>query len=158
MWTKCQPCTSYFKLSSLFDPKLSSSYKKLESNHVLARFFAHDSKGKKECTFNFSYMSGQSCAGVGSVDRLVFPSVEKNLRALKGLFLDARVASEGSDKVQRGATHLEMRAYGAVKAALVQHFDWYKLTRVLEDPRTRLELCYHLKQGFGKFLSLVLHL
>ncbi|KAL8031868.1 hypothetical protein ABFX02_13G057200 [Erythranthe guttata] len=72
-WTQCTPCVHCFKQDyPLFDPKSSTSYKRLTSSHTLARFFQRSNNG--ECVFNMMYMSGQSSSGIASVETFTFPS------------------------------------------------------------------------------------
>ncbi|KAI3457546.1 hypothetical protein Pfo_014209 [Paulownia fortunei] len=75
-WTQCTPCIHCFKQDyPLFDPNKSSSYKKLSPNNALARFFKRSNNG--ECIFNVTYHSGQSSAGIASVETFTFPSNKK---------------------------------------------------------------------------------
>lgn len=82
-WTQCTPCTSCFKQNyPLFDPKISSSYKKLSPTHSLARFFMCNSSNGG-CFFNTSYLSGQSVAGIASVETFTLPSNKNILESIR---------------------------------------------------------------------------
>ncbi|KAK6132085.1 hypothetical protein DH2020_034151 [Rehmannia glutinosa] len=67
----------------LFDPKKSTSYKKLSTNHALARFFTRSNND--ECNFNVTYESGQSSSGIASVETFTFPSSKRVPESIQGI-------------------------------------------------------------------------
>lgn len=83
MWTQCSPCIHCFKQDyPLFDTKQSSSYQKLSPNHTLARFLKRSGSG--DVTFNVTYESGQSSAGIAAVETFTFASNTNGRESIKG--------------------------------------------------------------------------
>ncbi|KAL8031874.1 hypothetical protein ABFX02_13G057800 [Erythranthe guttata] len=83
-WTQCTPCVHCFKQDyPLFDPKTSTSYKRLTPSHALARFFQRSNNG--ECVFNMMYMSGESSSGIASVETFTFTSNKRGAESVKGV-------------------------------------------------------------------------
>lgn len=72
-WTQCTPCINCFKQDyPLFDPKKSTSYRKLPPNHTLARFFNRSNNG--DSIFYLLYGTGESTSGIVSTETFGFTS------------------------------------------------------------------------------------
>ncbi|KAL7129305.1 hypothetical protein ABFS83_13G057500 [Erythranthe nasuta] len=68
-WTQCTPCTKCFPQTlPLFDPKKSTTYKKMTKNHNLSDFF--DDSMEYEARYVFGHYS----SGIMSLDTFTFPS------------------------------------------------------------------------------------
>ncbi|KAL0306673.1 UNVERIFIED_CONTAM: Aspartic proteinase CDR1 [Sesamum radiatum] len=83
-WTQCTPCINCFNQDyPLFDPRNSTSYRKLPQNHPSARFFRHFGNG--DFLFYLLYGSGESASGIVSVDTFSFPSHGKAYERIEGV-------------------------------------------------------------------------
>ncbi|KAK4398228.1 Aspartic proteinase nepenthesin-1 [Sesamum angolense] len=83
-WTQCTPCINCFNQDyPLFDPRNSTSYRKLPQNHPSARFFRHFGNG--DFLFYLLYGSGESASGIVSVDTFSFPSHGKAYERIEGI-------------------------------------------------------------------------
>ncbi|KAL7129302.1 hypothetical protein ABFS83_13G057200 [Erythranthe nasuta] len=84
-WTQCTPCVNCFNQNSpLFDPKRSTSYKKLSPNHPSARFFNRSNNG--DSTFYLLYGTGESSSGIVSTETFSFASDKRGVHeSIKGV-------------------------------------------------------------------------
>lgn len=83
-WTQCTPCINCFKQNyPLFDPRKSTSYRKLSLNHTSARYFRRSNNS--DFIYYLVYGSGESSSGIVSVETFSFPSDRKVHESIKGV-------------------------------------------------------------------------
>ncbi|KAL8031867.1 hypothetical protein ABFS82_13G056900 [Erythranthe guttata] len=140
-WTQCTPCVNCFKQDSpLFDPKKSTSYKKLAPNHPYARYFNRSNNG--DSSFHLLYKTGESSSGIVSTESFSFPSDKRGSREIvKGLVFgcanNQKGKFAGSITGVMGMNRSPLSLVGQVGAKLSQKFS-YCLPPITSSVKTTL--------------------
>lgn len=89
-WTQCKPCIDCFAQSTpIFDPSLSSSYKKLPCSHTLcsAQALPEFSCKSKSCEYTYTYGDFSITEGILSSEIFTFGSPKSEIEASKAQVL-----------------------------------------------------------------------
>ncbi|XP_021894661.1 aspartic proteinase nepenthesin-1-like [Carica papaya] len=113
-WIQCKPCIECFpQKDGVFDPNLSSSYRKINCNHPLC-----SSCVDGECHYTSHYLSGQLTGGVYSTETFNFQDIKgsdiKYHNVLMGCSHKNRKFSFGENNVA-GIVGMDMTPYSLVR-------------------------------------------